>query len=176
MTERKETLADIVAEIRANNCFLPDDNQSPTSTAGDMKRYADRIEAAAKREGILRDTVSFHCGDCVKFGFDCDAAKMVGNAAKLREVLERLLDYWSRCDVTYPPERRLRDMALSALAAPPRNCDRFATAEDAYKAFSSYCFNRPSEGKCVGCPIVGEGGKSNCFGAWLMAAAQEGGK
>lgn len=69
----------------------------------------------------------------------------------------------------------INDIIEEALSAPQRNCDRFATAEDAYKAFSSYCFNRPSEGKCVGCPIVGEGGKSNCFGAWLMAAAQEGG-
>lgn len=112
----------------------------------------------------------------------------------LREALERLADVPDEdlCEL----EKHAREMqdhcvygggalkgiilrvriAKAALSSPPRNCDRFATAEDAYKAFSSYCFNRPSEGKCVGCPIVGEGGKSNCFGAWLMAAAQEGGE
>lgn len=48
--ERQETIADIVADIRAQNQGLPEDGYALSPLAGDLLSIADRIEAAAKRE------------------------------------------------------------------------------------------------------------------------------
>ncbi len=171
--EKNETLADIVAKWMPHFKKYADPHVESAGfdMAGDAVSALGEISEAWKRESVTN-------------------CHWLGNAAKLREALAALLAWCEAhagaCAIRVAPvpddeaavwaERdRAMEIARAALAAPARNCDRFATAEDAYKAFSSYCFNRPSEGKCVGCPIVGEGGKSNCFGAWLMAAAQEGG-
>lgn len=71
----QETIADIVADIRAQNQGLPEDSYALSPLVCDLLSFADRIEAAEKRE---------------------------------RE---------------------------AALAVSPRNCDRFATLDDARNAF-----------------------------------------
>ena len=60
---------------------------------------------------------------------------------------------------------------------PPRNCDRFATVDEARKAHEAVC---EKYGKCHnGCPLNNEEHYSafDCFEAWLFAPAteQEGG-
>ena len=47
---KNETIADIVADIRAQNQGLPEDGYALSPLAGDLLSIADRIEAAAKRE------------------------------------------------------------------------------------------------------------------------------
>lgn len=65
----------------------------------------------------------------------------VGDCAKLREALatirKRLVAaYKSEADfMRYSPNKPLVDLIDAALAAPPRNCDRFATETDAQIAF-----------------------------------------
>ena len=47
--ERQETIADIVADIRAQNQGLPEDSYALSPLVCDLLSLADRIEAAAKR-------------------------------------------------------------------------------------------------------------------------------
>ena len=49
-TENQETIADIVADIRAQNQGLPEDSYALSPLVCDLLSLADRIEAAAKRE------------------------------------------------------------------------------------------------------------------------------
>ena len=48
--ERKETIADIVADIRAQNQGLPEDDYALSPLVADLLSFADRILAAPKRE------------------------------------------------------------------------------------------------------------------------------
>ena len=48
--EKQETIADIVADIRAQNQGLPEDSYALSPLVCDLLSLADRIEAAAKRE------------------------------------------------------------------------------------------------------------------------------
>ena len=49
-TENQETIADIVADIRAQNQGLPEDSYALSPLVCDLLSFADRIEAAANRE------------------------------------------------------------------------------------------------------------------------------
>ena len=131
MSSKQETVADIVQEIRQAEAIWHRSEiaQLPTQY---LKEWSDRIEAAAKRE--------------------CEAtsekSSQVGNAAKMREALEEIVDM-ATCyfpDFTIPKDddefrgaiideaidyTSLRDdfikaviIARAALAATPRNCDR----------------------------------------------------
>ena len=57
-----------------------------------------------------------------------------------------------------PPNTRQIDRNTAAIAAPTRNCDRFATAEDAFKAWESDNKKPPEQ----------------CFLQWLFATAEGG--
>lgn len=103
-----------------------------------------------------------------------------GNAAALREALGEILeqiDGW-RTGGLMPHYQysNLFDMAAAALAAPPRNCDLYATADEAMDAFDK--FGCPND--CGDCPYEddGEGEMAKyCQVNWLFAtAAQEGDK
>ena len=48
--EKQETIADIVADIRAQNQGLPEDSYALSPLVCDLLSFADRIEAAEKRE------------------------------------------------------------------------------------------------------------------------------
>ena len=67
-------------------------------------------------------------------------AQSIGNAAKLREALVGLIDgICFHCDMSEdckgaPCEKMQK--AKAALAAPPRNCDRYATFNDAITALA----------------------------------------
>lgn len=66
---------------------------------------------------------------------------MEGNQMKTREALEQI---FSRFNVDGLGRHWIRlneydwQLIQSALSAPPRNCDRFATGEDALKAWQAY--------------------------------------
>ena len=55
--ERHETIADIVADIRAQNQGLPEDSYALSPLVCDLLSFADRIEAAHQREVavVLKD-------------------------------------------------------------------------------------------------------------------------
>lgn len=103
----------------------------------DIRREANRIEAAHKRE--------------------CEAS---GNTAALREALKPVKRYLNGYTVNILELRRTVDAALTA---PARNCDRFASAEEAWNAYDAWVESYRAEGKTE--PL-------NEFG-WLYAPATE---
>lgn len=144
--ERQETIADIVADIRAQNQGLPEDSYALSPLVCDLLSFADRIEAAWKREREAGAEASQICGEigemigreaaCKQSVTNC---KHLGNAAKMREALEQiheLLSIGGGSDIAMCIRYKFAYLiAADALSTPPRNCDRFITAKDALKAF-----------------------------------------
>ena len=99
----------------------------------------------------------------------------MGTNNKLREALESIV---AICDsiepMTYAEERLIvYNTAKAALAAPQKNCERFATVDEARKAHEAICEKYV---KCHhGCPLNNEEHYSSydCFEAWLFAPATE---
>lgn len=92
----------------------------------------------------------------------------LGNAAKLREALNRLVIASEGFLKThsakyYVDTTEALDKAKAAIAAPPRNCDRFASAEEAWDAYDEWVESYRAQGKTE--PF-------NEFG-WLFAPATE---
>ena len=129
----EDTVASIVAEMRETW------TDTPPCILSDL---ADRIEAAAKRER------NAHMNDIHNALYM--ATGIPGNAAALSEALVKLTDavrnYFGWDDAPAVQDRddptayfcAEMSAALAALAAPARNCDRFATAEDAYAAWQKH--------------------------------------
>ena len=117
-----ETTADIIAEIRALSNPISD-----SIIAINGRRIVDRLEAAHKRER----------GDCAKLREALDESRRI--ASDLGGC--RLNDYWKLNEIV-----RVCDDALSA---PPRNCDRFATADEAFHAWNN-TVDTPGGGAYVG--------------------------
>ena len=65
MSNKQETIEDIVADIRAQNQGLPEDSYALSPLVCDLLSLADRIEAAHKTE-IKQIKFNFGQGDCVK--------------------------------------------------------------------------------------------------------------
>ena len=196
--ERQETVADIVAEMRIGDLCAEDTSASRPEYINDfLASYADRIEAAWKRESEAGAEAAQICGEigemigreattekssavgnadavrevaqemlntsmqditaeringwamrlaeaCEQPVTDCN---QLGNAAKMREALvqvSRIAVEMTRKTITGEPEDRktvdrwalrLCDIACDAISAPPRNCDRFATLDDARNTF-----------------------------------------
>ena len=133
-----ETIADIIAEMRGMGNYQ--------RYSGDHARVlANRLDAAHRRER----------GDC----------------AKLREALEMLRellgDLLRLGDAEYHDDfSNFCDIIDAALSAPPRNCDRFATVDEARKAHEEY----------RGDYIMRASNKFDFpmkFEAWLLATATE---
>lgn len=147
MSDTPEPLSAILAEMRksAKDSYaektakrLEDHEATGTRDALDIKdaiqclrdddKYlldiADRIEAAAKRE---RNAHTNDIHDALYM-----ATGIPGNAAALREALKHAREVLALNGFVEPVVR-----CDAALAAPARNCDRFATAEEARRAFES---------------------------------------
>lgn len=114
-----------------------------------------------------------------------EKSSAVGDAAKLREaamivydVLEKLRPF-SLCLRDVGRTREFNHLVClaknrldAALAAPPRNCDRFATVDEARKAHEAIC---EKYDECHHCPLNNEEHYSafDYFEAWLFAPATE---
>lgn len=155
----EETLAAILREMRGNEFDDPHLNADGIIGARRLARdWADRIEAAAKRERAITD-VMLAVKDKPLPHPDPEHAPPLYpvNAAALREALQNLCACTS-CDwacigrTGFDPlnETCLRCtgrpekdgdcpwiQARAALAAPARNCDRFAKPDDAMRAFAA---------------------------------------
>ena len=109
--EKQETVADIVADIRAQNQGFPEDDYALSPLVCDLLSLADRIESAARRE---REAGA--------------EAAQVGNAAKMREALSdacyAMFNFLKTQNGGYEEMAKALDKAKAALAEPPRNCDR----------------------------------------------------
>ena len=155
MSDHPEPLAAILAEMRKAVapmiCGRP---KIEAVSIRDVLQWADRIEAAAERErekdrqlaAIAESDEAF--ARCAR----CDRPERAhGNVAAMREALECakrwLYGMLQFCDRRTRGEE-IRVPALSAfgtvdrisaaLAAPGRNCDRFATEDEAREAYWAY--------------------------------------
>ena len=175
--ERQETVADIVAEMRIGDLCAEDTSARQMYINDFLASYADRIEAAWKREvetttdessavgnaGTVREvaqemlntsmqavTAERINGWAVRLAEACEQTvtdcNRLNNAAAMREALERLreralMDLYENAFVADPSGnykefiKRTIKIAESVLSAPPRNCDRFATLDDARNTF-----------------------------------------
>ena len=103
MSNKQETVVDIVADIRAQNQGLPEDSYALSPLVCDLLSFADRIEAAAKREREAGAEAAQICGKigeligreaACKEVTDCNN---LGNAAKMREALKETQSVIAKC-------------------------------------------------------------------------------
>ena len=156
MDEQKAS-KDIIAEMRAKaECAKPYDD----GVAMMLTDYADRFEAALKREKATIEADALAVGGIVEAALKRELSKNVsknradfgqlGNAAKLREALEFCvkgmcgfcrMDAEARGMTTECVNgcEALRK-AKAALAEPPRNCE-VGTAEEQAERFKNFCRN-----------------------------------
>ena len=95
MSNKQETIADIVADIRAQNQGLPEDSYALSPLVCDLLSFADRIEAAHKREvAELRECLRMAVVNtriartCYAFGRECDSCGQSCDARKWNKVSE----------------------------------------------------------------------------------------
>ena len=154
--EKQETIADIVAALRAVAYIQNAD--SPRN----VLEFANRIEAAAKRE---REATR-------------EKSSQVGNSAKLREACEALMSeiggyltdglevIW--CSISGKTIKKAR----AALSDNPRNCD-VGTEDEQSERFDAHC--RKHMG-CLTCPLREKDGgvPKHCELAWAQLPYEEG--
>ena len=168
--ERHETIADIVKEMRTlGRLDKKSTDKIPRSLqALGLRTYADRIEAAANREreaGAEAAQVCGEIGEMIGREATREKSSRVGNSAKMRKALDKLLNFlrWVYAQ-DYPVSRdKLADaidIGVSALAAPPRNCDMYTTLDDARNAFFA---DYVSDGTCS---------SATAFAIWLYDEAK----
>ena len=157
MSDQPETLAAILAKYRKDIAG----GQFFTPTKEYISRLLDRIDAEAERERN-EHTNDIHNALYMATGIPGNAAalrealNLVGHLANdLRNITER--DTEVRADVN-----EIVDVCRAALAAPARNCDRFATANDAVEG---YIAAHPQDDEP----------DASTYGSWLFATAKEGG-
>lgn len=145
MSEKQETIADIVRKMRNEIAELRKVSPNVPSIAADWwEARADEIEAAHKREAG-------------------DAAKLRGVLETLRELLGDLLRLG---DAEYHDDfSNFCDIIDAALAEPPRNCD-VGTADDWLARFNVVCE------RCYGSDCDHRLFKNeevcDCFARWLQ--------
>ena len=160
---KQETIADILAALRAVAYIQT--AESPR----DVLEFADRIEAAAKREreaGAEAAQVCGEIGEMIGREATREESSQVGNAAKMREALRqvsRVAVEMTRKTVTGESEDRktvdewalrLCDIVSATLAAPPRNCD-VGTDEEQSRRYEELCDRHTCGSRCSasGCPM-----------------------
>ena len=121
----QETIADIVAALRAVAYIQT--AESPR----DVLEFANRIEAAAKREreaGAEAAQVCGEIGEMIGREATREKSSRVGNAAKIRDALNdacyAMFNFLKTQNGGYGEMAKALDKAKAALAEPPRNCDR----------------------------------------------------
>ena len=127
--EKQETIADIVAAIR--NEGHAGDASCLEWVGAKLRSYANRIEAAAKREreaGAEAAQICGEIGEMIGREATREKSSRVGNAAAMREALSdacyAMFNFLKTQNGGYEEMAKALDKAKAALAVPPRNCDR----------------------------------------------------
>ena len=184
--ERQETIADIVAEMRIGDLCAEDTSASRPEFINDfLASYADRIEAAAKREreaGAEAAQICGEIGEMVGREATTEKSSAVDNAATVRGIAQEMLNT-SMQEITAD---RINGWASRLAAAceqsvtdcnqlgnTPRNCD-VGTAEEQEERYEKFCYaHRSREKGCGDCPLL-DGGPC-CELAWTQMPYEEGG-
>ena len=126
---KQETIADIVAAMR--NEAHAGDESCLEWVGAKIRGYADRIEAAAKREreaGAEAAQICGEIGEMIGREATREKSSRVGNSAKMREALSdacyAMFNFLKTQNGGYGEMAKALDKAKATLAAPPRNCDR----------------------------------------------------
>ena len=179
-----EPLAAILADYRADIPAMTS-GELPHPTPEYLRIMLDRIEAAAKREyeeaenyfAKLHDGPSMICTakNCAMRNVGLAIANAApGNAAVMRAALERALKWWTEKGNILEREAAFKQIR-AALAAPARNCDRFATAVGAMEEWEKY-----PQSRYKGCRVCPHGDTSMVspshltLAEWLFAPAKGG--
>ena len=199
MSNKQETIADIVAALRAVAYIQT--AESPRA----VLEFADRIEAAAKREreaGAEAAQVCGEIGEMIGREATREKSSRVGNAAKMRDALVKAKkaichhakyvcqslswensDIQSNCGDILCAHRDLCEAKTAinaALAATPRNCD-IGTAEEQQDRFREFCRRHFDARKCglgrsvAKCPAYQGGKNPDCSLWWAQMPYEEGG-
>ena len=160
---RCETVADIVAQMRGRG----EDGRMDRRLWLD---YADRIEAAWKRERANVEADALEAGGIVEAERNAEKSSEVGNVAAMREAMVRLRDeelHLLETNVRHgigltafglnQACQIIRDLIEAALSAPPRNCD-VGTAEEQAERMRLYCNSHGEDEsgcfRCEECPFL----------------------
>ena len=166
----QETIEDIVADIRAQNQGLPEDSYALSPLVCDLLSFADRIEAAAKREreaGAEAAQICGEIGEMIGMEATREKSSRVGNAAKMRDALSdacyAMFNFLKTQNGGYGEMAKALDKAKAALAEPTRNCD-IGNALEQVSRHRIWC---KCGGDCaVSCKM--------CFAKWSQMPYDEG--
>ena len=184
MAATNDTIDGLLAEFRGYSAGMPASYHVTMSWA-DFRVMLDRFEAAHRREVDEAERRANHAAmknvseTLAKVGPLYDA-ESIGNAAKLREALEKIAHYADNRDAMDDPDcaygHILADIAKTALAAPPRNCDVLSAQEQTEK-FNQFCQSHRNSDlpKCAGCPLEDIPDGTGCAQAWAQMPYEEGG-
>ena len=171
---KQETIADIVAALRAVAYIQT--AESPR----DVLEFANRIEAAAKREreaGAEAAQVCGEIGEMIGREATREKSSRVGNSAKMRESLSdacyAMFNFLKTQNGGYEEMAKALDKAKAALAEPPRNCD-VGTDEEQSRRYEELCDRHTCGSRCSasGCPMY----EHDCSPfAWGQMPYEEGG-
>ena len=176
--ESRETVADIVAEMRNGPCcwLTPAGIPQHSNDNELFYKFADRIEAAV--EFTLAVETAKAAGEGFAAGEQSakERSCKLGNAAAMREALEALVGVIDECDSGDPlwwhigakGVKPLKD-ARAALAAPPRNCD-VGTVEEQSERYHALC----DSNECTSCPCKFTV-RTYCALIWAQMPYEEGG-
>ena len=174
----QETIADIVAAMR--NEGHAGDESCLEWVGAKIRGYADRIEAAAKREreaGAEAAQVCGEIGEMIGREATREKSSRVGNAAKMRNALSdacyAMFNFLKTQNGGYGEMAKALDKAKAALAVPPRNCD-VGTDEEQSRRYEELCDRHTCGSRCSasGCPMY----EHDCSPfAWGQMPYEEGG-
>ena len=158
MANTHETIADIIAEMRRRIAVKMSD---AWYTQEEWRKLCDRLEAAWKRERAKIEADALEVGGIVGASHVREMSKnasknaadfgQLGNAAKLREAMttiQKLIKLHGDNEPQFALTL-IAEAVYAALVAPARNCDRFATADEAFHAWNNTT-DTPSGGVYVG--------------------------
>lgn len=142
-----------------NGCNAPKIGQHPT--AHEELNKAANICLFVKENCGNAETARYMAEAIVAINEAVASLPSPGNVTAMREALESCLNFIVRIDRAFNPlmQSLLEDAvakAKAALAAPPRNCDRFATANDAVEAY-------------IAAHPHGDEPDASTYGSWLFA-------
>ena len=182
---RQETVADIVREMRIGDLCAEDTVARSMYINNFLASYADRIEAAWKREreaGAAAAQICGEIGEMVGREAATEKSSAVGNADIVREVAQEMLNTSMQditAEVVYGWASRLADACKQSvtdcnqLAETLRNCD-VGTAEEQAQRFKKFCYIYPLN--CRGCPLKNIGSIHNdCAIFWAQMPYEQGG-
>lgn len=167
--EKRETLADIVADMRKAGALMT------AAYMRDLLNYADRIEAAWRQEKAEWESAACtFVSDAVMSDKVAVEHVPVGNAAALREALKTIHDKVNSLDEECGVDPvEIRDITRAALSEPARNCDVMSMS------ICTKHFSTIYEGNRDGlCDVQTEREKNIhlyyiAFNKWLFAQAAE---